>query len=173
MKVKTQKLKLFLKLFPFFFFLFTFLGCDAFVRKFTRKPKGEPRRVEQVVEPQVYMPPAAREQYRDFLLYWQSEQDELINALVTKSSQKKQLSCAKGALKNLNNLRPLLTAAKQKKLDIFIADLEALKSAIEKDPYSNNAANNARSAEHIRRLLPKEFSLNKVSADIVSGGEVK
>jgi hypothetical protein len=148
-------------------------GCDAFVRKFTRKPKGEPQRVEQVIEPQEYVPPAAREQYRDFLLYWQSEQDELINALVTKSSQKKQLSCAQGALKNLNNLRPLLTAAKQKKLDFFIADLEALKSAIEKDPYSNNAANNARSAEHIRRLLPKEFSFSKVSADIVSAQVAK
>ena len=148
-------------------------GCDSFVRKFTRKPKGDVQHVEQVLEPQEYVPPTAREQYRDFLLYWQSEQDELINALVTKSSQKKQLGCAREALKNLNNLRPLLSAAKQKKLDIYIADLGTLKSAIEKDTYSNDAPNNARSAERIRRLVLKEFSFGKASADIVSGGEAK
>lgn len=149
-------------------------GCDSFVRKFTRKPKGEVQHVEQVLEPQEYVPPAAREQYRNFILYWQCEQDELINALVNKSSQKKQLGSAREALKNLNNLRALLSPAKQKKLDVYITELDDLKSGIERDAYSNDAANNARSAERIKRLVLKEFSFSKVSADIVaSGGEAK
>jgi len=145
-------------------------GCDAFVRKFTRKPKdGSIKPIEQVLEPQEYIPPAAIEQYSQNLLYWQSWQDELINAFIYKSSQKKQLACAKEALKNLNNMRALLPAAKQKKLDVYIRDMENLNNDIERNAYSQNADNDARQAERLKRSILRDFSLKKVSGDFASG----
>lgn len=151
------------------------VGCDAFVRKFTRKPKDENiKRAEPVLEPQEYVAPAAREQYSQYLLFWQSWQDELTNALIYKSSNKRQLGCAKEALKNLSNMRDLLSSAdKRKKIDVCIADLKDLKDNIENDPYGNNINSNARTSERIKRTVLRDFSMKKVSGDFVPGEKTK
>lgn len=169
MIAKTRKLKLCFKLFTFYFLITSLLGCDAFVRKFTRKrDKEKIPQEEMVLTPEEYRPPAAQEQYRNFFLYWQSWQEELITALNSKASQKRQLSCAKEALKNLNNLRPLISAAKQKKLDIYIGDLAALKNDIERDTYGHSLDYNARAAERLKMRVLKEFNFSKVAGDTVS-----
>ncbi|MBM3255730.1 MAG: hypothetical protein FJZ08_05460, partial [Candidatus Omnitrophica bacterium] len=57
--------------------LVSFLGCEAFVRKFTRKSKKEDlHREEMVLAPQEYQKPklSKEEEYRQYLLYWKSWQ---------------------------------------------------------------------------------------------------
>lgn len=145
--------------------LVTIIGCDAFVRKFTRKPKKEnlPKQ-ELVLVPEEYKPlrMTKEEVYRQYFLYWKSWHDELINSLSTGSSHKKQIDCANEAIKNLESLRPALQEAKQKKLDVYINQLKDLKNEIVQDLYGNNISANRLTAERIRRSILRDFSYNKI-----------
>lgn len=145
--------------------LVTIIGCDAFVRKFTRKPKKEnlPKQ-ELVLVPEEYKPPrmTKEEVYRQYFLYWKSWHDELINSLSGGSSHKKQIDCANEAIKNLESLRAALQEAKQKKLDVYINQLKDLKNEIAQDLYGNNISANRLTAERIRRSILRDFSYNKI-----------
>ena len=152
-------------LFSVFCFLFSAIGCDAFVRKFTRKPKKEmlPQE-EMVLVPQEYKAPEVtkEDQYRQYFLFWKSWQSELIESLMQNTSQKKQIDCARQALDNLINLKGLLSPDAQKKLDVYIIQLQELGDLITKDSYGNNATSSLRSAERIKRNILQGFPYNKV-----------
>jgi hypothetical protein len=170
-KVKAEfiNIKFFLKLFTFYFLLFTFFGCDAFVRKFTRKPKKEAApQGEMVLAPEEYKGPqmTKEESYRQYFLFWKSWQDELLTSLLEKRSQKKQIDCAKEAIKNLVNLKALLNEGKQKKLDMYIKRLEDLRDLISQDLYGSNIITYFHEAERIRRDILRDFSYHKISKDI-------
>jgi len=140
-------------------------GCDAFVRKFTRKPKQENMpKEEMVLAPEEYKGPnmSGDELYRQYFLFWKSWQDELIESLQQRKSQKKQLDCVEQGINNLINLRALLKEDTQKKLDIYINELNDLKSAISQDLYGNNATNNAHDAGRIKIDILQKFSYDKV-----------
>ena len=150
--------------------LTTLMGCDAFVRKFTRKRKKENLPKEELVlAPEEYKPPkmTKEEVYRQYVLYWKSWHDELINSLSGGASHKKQIYCANEALKNLDSLRGTLQEARQKKLDIYINQLKDLKKEIEKDLYGNNVSSNRLTAERIRRSILRDFSYNKIKDYLV------
>jgi hypothetical protein len=152
------------------FLLVTALGCDAFVRKFTRKSKKENQpKQELVLVPEEYKPPkmTKEEVYRQYFLYWKSWHDELINSLSGGASQKKQIDCANETLKNLDSLRGTLQEARQKKLDIYIGQLKYLKKEVEKDLYGNNISTNRLTAERIRRGIMRDFSYNKIKDYLV------
>ncbi len=153
----------------FCFLLVSLIGCDAFVRKFTRKTKKEnlPRE-EIVVAPEEYKGPnmTKEELYRQYLMYWKSWQDELITSLSLGANHKKQVDCAEQAIKLLMSLRQLLKEDKQKKLDIYIGQLNNLKETIKEDAYGNNITASRMQAERIRRSILRDFSYNKVSKDI-------
>lgn len=145
--------------------LVTMLGCDAFVRKFTRKPKTqELPQEEMVLVPEEYKAPQAtsEEQYRQYFLFWKSWQSELIDSLLQNKSQKKKLDCIEEALSNLINLKGLLNTEAQKNLDIYIAQLTELRDQISRDLYGNNSANNSRIAERIKRNILRDFSYNDI-----------
>ncbi len=163
-------MKVFLKLFTFYFLVFTFLGCDAFVRKFTRKSKRENLpQDEMVLAPEEYKGPqmSKEELYRQYLLFWKSWHDELIESLLQHKSQKKQIDCAEETIKNLINLRALLNIDLQKKLDIYILKLKELQSQINKDLYGTNAITNAQRAERIKRDILRDFSCNKIKIYLI------
>lgn len=145
------------------------IGCDAFVRKFTRKPKKERiSREEMVLVPEEYKSTMTQEQiYRQYFLFWQSWQDELIESLVQKKSNKKQVDCAQEALKNLDSLRAMMKEDKQKKFDVYINDLKWLKDQIARDLYGTGAAGYSRAAERIKRGILRDFSYNKVKKDLI------
>lgn len=148
----------------------TLIGCDAFVRKFTRKPKKEALAPEEMVlVPEEYKGPqmTKEELYRQYFLYWKSWQDELITSLLEKRSQKKQIDCAKEAIKNLVNLKAFLNEEKQKGLDVYIKRLEDLRDLISQDLYGNNSVMHLQQAERIRRNILKDFSYRKISKDMV------
>jgi|GEM_PF-213878 len=139
-------------------------GCDAFVRKFTRKSKKEKEeKIEMVLVPEEYKVTLSKEDlYRQYFLYWKSWQDELIQALNSNSSHKKQISCAEEALKNLVQLKGMLNPQMQEKLEIYIKRLQALKEAIINDPYGTNLTANRFNSEQIKREILRYFSYPKI-----------
>jgi hypothetical protein len=140
------------------------VGCDAFVRKFTRKPKIEnTTQEEMILAPEEYKGPnmSKEELYRQYFLFWRSWQDELIESLLQRKSQKKQLDCAEEGINNLINLRALLNDATQKELEVYINELKGLKNAISKDLYGIDTAGNAHDAERIKINILRRFSYNK------------
>ncbi|MFH1458333.1 MAG: hypothetical protein ABIG31_04110 [Candidatus Omnitrophota bacterium] len=145
--------------------LFTLTGCDAFVRKFTRKPKSQNiSEEEMIVAPQEYKGAemSRQEQYRQYFLFWRSWQDELIVSLQEKRSQKKQMDCIQEAIRNLENLRPLLNQRLQESLERYIEQEKALKDSIGRDVYGSNSSGNSSSAERIKRNILKDFSYSKI-----------
>ena len=151
------------------FLIGNLIGCDAFVRKFTRKHKREARKEEMVLAPEEYKPPqlTKEEVYRHYFLFWKSWHDELINSLAVGANHKKQIDCAEEALKNLDLLRVTLQEKKQKRLDIYINQLKGLKESIAQDLYGNNFSANRLTAERIKRGILRDFSYDKIKNYLV------
>ncbi|MFA5411138.1 MAG: hypothetical protein WC321_04665 [Candidatus Omnitrophota bacterium] len=142
----------------------TLIGCDAFVRKFTRKSKkSDLDKEEMLLAPEEYKSTMTKEElYRQYFLFWQSWQDELIEALTSRAAHKKQISCINEALKNLAQLRPLLNPEKQKKLDSYLKQLQDLRGLITGDIYGTNAVNYRLNAERLKRNILRDFSYPKI-----------
>ncbi|MDD5155166.1 MAG: hypothetical protein PHF11_01610 [Candidatus Omnitrophica bacterium] len=153
-----------------FCLIINLVGCEAFVRKFTRKSKKEKTPVEEmVITPQEYKPPvmSKEERYREYFLYWKSWHDELIESLSWRANPKKQLSCANEAIKNLEQVRALLNAARQRKLDTWLNKLRNLRDAVKSDTYGTDISRNKASAERIRLNIMQHFSYPKIKDDLV------
>lgn len=151
-------------------FIFSLLGCEAFVRKFTRKPKKEnlPQE-EMVISPQEYtgLQMSKEELYRQYLLFWKSWHDELISVLTKGANHKKQIDSANEAIKNLEQLKSLLPEEKQRKIKVYINRLSNLKSLITKDIYGTNIDENRSNAERIKRNILRDFSYNDVKGSLL------
>lgn len=150
--------------------LVTMLGCEAFVRKFTRKPKKENLPLEEmVIAPQEYKGEqmSKEELYRQYLLYWNSWQAELIESLVQGANHKRQISCADEAIKNLEQLKILLREEKQQQLDTYLNQLKELKNLIIEDVYGSSITANRLSAERIKRNILRGFSYAKIKDSLI------
>lgn len=144
--------------------LLDLVGCEAFVRKFTRKSKKSDAAVEMVLAPEEYKGPnmTKEELYRQYFLYWKSWQDELINALTQKASLKKKVDCAQEALKHLVNMKMLLLPDAQKNIDVHIAKSNDLLSDIKSDTYGTKDARNCQTAELIKSNIDKQCVYPKI-----------
>jgi len=144
-------------------------GCDAFVRKFTRKPKKEDiPKEEMVLAPEEYPEPKINrgELYRQYFSFWESWQDELISALLDRGGYKRRVGCVSEAVKNLAEARALLGAEGQKKLGVYVSRMKELQGLIAEDLYGRDNERNRRSAERIKMDVHKDFSYKKVAKDI-------
>lgn len=139
-------------------------GCESFGRKFARKPTKPRKPEEMVLAPEDYSQqmPNKEELYRQYYLYWQSWQDELIYSLGSDSNRKKALECIIEAEKNLANMRGMLADQLQVKLDTFIVSLGRLKEDIIRDEYFTGAAEYTGTAERIGREVSRGFSYSKI-----------
>ena len=146
------------------FLLPTLVGCESFVRKFTRKPKKPDAAVEMILIPEEYKGPnmTKEELYRQYFLYWKYWQDELINALTYKASLKKKIDCAQETLKNLVNMKMMLVLEEQKNLDAYISKLTDLLSSMKNDTYGTNDNRNLQVAERIKSGIQQEFIYPKI-----------
>jgi len=150
--------------------IFDLIGCEAFVKKFTRKSKKEDKVEEMVLAPEEYRDTRSKEQiYREYFDFWKSWQTELVESLLQKKSNKKQVSCAQEAIKNLSSLRDLLSPEKQKKLDVYINQMKSLMDSISGDTYGANTSSYMEKAEALRMNILRDFSYKKVSKDISYG----
>ncbi|TRZ49450.1 hypothetical protein D4Q80_02080 [bacterium] len=152
-----------------FCFLVTTFGCDAFVRKFTRKSKKDVEvEKEMVLAPQEYKTSMSKEDYyRQYFLYWKSWQGELIDALFAGANHKKRLDSMNEAISNLKSMRALLNLEAQKKLDTYILKMEDLKGDINDDVYGTWLDVNRQKAEQIRRGILRDFSYSKIRASLL------
>lgn len=146
------------------FLLLDLIGCEAFVRKFTRKSKKSDTAVEMVLVPEEYKGPdmSKEELYRQYFLYWKSWQDELINALTQKSNQKKKIDCAQEALKNLVNMKMQLVLEAQKNFDPAITRLNDLLVSLKSDTYGSKDNINLREAEQIKANIQRDYVYPKI-----------
>lgn len=166
--IRQTKIKNFIFICGLWFLVFNLIGCEAFVRKFTRKPKEKPKE-EMVIAPEEYKgPKMTKEQlYRQYFLFWKSWQDELINALDSSKNHKKRIDCAAEAIENLELLKALLKADKQKVLDAYLNQLRHLKDLISKDLYGYNVSMHRLIAERIKRNILRDFSYPKIKDFLV------
>ncbi|MDD5432174.1 MAG: hypothetical protein PHO70_04210 [Candidatus Omnitrophica bacterium] len=158
-----------LSLVTVFCLVFTLVGCEAFVRKFTRKKKRDVSQDQMVLAPEEYKGPGLSKEalYRQYFMFWKTWHEELVEALLQRKSQKKELDCIKQVLRNLDNVRTVLNAEKQKSLDVYINRLKRLNQEIKDDLYNNNSVNNRYSAERIKRDILRDFSYPKVKDSLV------
>lgn len=147
-------------LFSVLCFLVSVLGCEAFARKFTRKPskKGAPES-EMVVAPQQY---AGEKISKENLLYqyyafWKTWHEELINALAGNAGRKRQFVCLGEAVNNMKEMRALVIKNKQESLQRFQSEMESMRSAMEQDPYGQSNDHYLRRAQRLRRQMLDEF----------------
>jgi hypothetical protein len=165
MKVKTLNLNFqtLIYLSSLIFLISGLTGCETLAKKFTRKPKKQ-QEVEMVLIPQDYASrfSSKEEEYRYYFMVWESWQDELINALLYQKSHKKQLGCLDQAVKNLIQIKSLLSFEKQKELDPYIKRMNSLGSEISKDRYSIRTVHHRSKAERIKRLVSKSYPYAKV-----------
>ncbi len=160
-----MKLKTIIFLFWLLAVICGLIGCDAFVRKFTRKSKKENLPQEELVlAPEEYKGPKMDREdlYRQYFLFWNSWHDEFVASLSSDSNRKKQIECAEEAIKNLINLKPLLNEEKQKELDVYINRIKTLRDRISKDLYGGSVTANVQSAERIKRDILRDFSYRKI-----------
>jgi len=135
------------------------------VRKFTRKPKKEDASIEELVlVPEEYSSPqmSRDELYQKYFIYWKSWQDELIVSLYPGGNHKKQMDCVNEASNNLAKIKGLLSANKNKQVDVYLAQLENLRGLISQDLYSNNTTNNRTKAEQLKRNILRDLSYKKI-----------
>lgn len=150
--------------------VFNLAGCEAFVRKFRRKPKKEPPKEEMVLNPEEYTAISlpAEDAYQQYFLFLKSWQDELIVSLSLSSmNHKKQISCIKESIKYLENLRPLCKGPTQKKLEGILNDARELRDRIARDVYGSRLQVHRQLAERLKRNILKDLSFKKMKEDLV------
>lgn len=140
-------------------FLAALSGCETMARKFTRKSKKSGQPVQMVLAPEEYKGPemSKEELYRQYFLFWKSWHDELENALIQRSSVKKKVSCGQEALKNLINMKSMLTSDMQKNLEIYINRMIRLLADIKSDIYGAGDFRLLQTAERIKMDVHRDF----------------
>jgi hypothetical protein len=149
--------------------LFTLIGCAAFVRKFTRKPKGEPQKEEPVIQPEVYPDAAAAkdELYKDYATFWEGWADELMEFMNEKANFKKQKECAYESLDNLIKMRELLNEEKAKSLEPLIDEFTAVKAIVFAGRLSSSDYNYLKNKiGRIKSRVHRHFAHSKISKDL-------
>ncbi|MDD3087565.1 MAG: hypothetical protein PHP89_03270 [Candidatus Omnitrophica bacterium] len=159
--------------FPVFILLLIFLvnltGCEAFVRKFTRKSKKDKAPEEMVLVPEEWTGPkmSKEEIYRRYYNFWQSWQEELINVLTQKASLKKRVDCAQQSIKNLSGMRSMLNVTKQKQLDVYLSLMNDLLISIKADIYGTANSSNRQKSERVKRNIMQSFSYPDIKGDLI------
>ncbi len=150
-------------------FLFNVLGCEAFVRKFTRKPKKDKAPEEMVLQPEEWKGPkmTKEEMYRQYYTFWLSWQDELINALTQNASLKKKKDCTQQAIKNLSGMKGMLNETEQKQLNVYIKQMIDLQGSISSDIYGSSNNSNRQLAERVRRNVLQRYSYGDIKDDLI------
>lgn len=150
-----------------FFLVFNLIGCESFVRKFTRKKNREVQE-EMVLAPEPYKNTASKEeQYRQSFTYWKAEQEELISALLENKPAKKRTNSAQEAIKHLENMKVLLNDAKQKQLSGYVMRMKDLLDNIKGDSYGANNNLYRLKAENIRRDILRDFTYDKIKNSLL------
>jgi hypothetical protein len=165
-KNKIGKIKVLLFYATVFCFVAGLCGCESFSRKFTRKAKTDDQKPEEMVlVPEEYKAERAssEELYRQYFLFWNSWQDELIDSLNSPNpNRKKHIDCIREAVKNLSAMKDLLAPDKQKLVEDYIQQMNSLAQALSKDLYSSSIFANITKAKQLKRKIEHDFSFARI-----------
>lgn len=155
------KITLYILYFTFYILL---VGCEAFTRKFTRKPKKPKITEEPLLTFEVYPEStySTHEMYRDCYFIFRSWLDELINHLVSGANQKKRIECIKEAKENLLKMQSVLKEEKQKELELYIQKLKDIGDQIRKFLSQDKLYNLKSQCIRLKTKISKSFSYSKI-----------
>lgn len=140
-------------------------GCEAFVKKFRRKPREESReQKELVLEPESYdnLQVSKEELARQYYLFWGSWHDELIQSLASSTNHKKQIETAYEAALSLSNLALLVTDDHKQALQEYHRRLIELHDAISRDIHGMYRERDLRSAQRLKREISRSFPARRL-----------
>ncbi len=149
--------------------LFTSMGCEAFVRKFTRKPKKDKdKKEEMVLVPVEYNTQKSSKQdlYQQYYLFWVAWQDQLIDSLRYETNRKRSIGCASEAVGNLEQMQKILRKEKQDELAVYIKQSKDLVTAMDEDPYRSKADSYLAAANRLKTQIQKKFSFKKIKGSL-------
>ncbi len=143
-------------------FMISSFGCDAFVRKFTRKKQQE-QAIEPVLNPEVASGLFYDNdtKYKNYFAYWRGWHDELTEAM-TSSSKKRKKYCMEQAIINLERMAALLKEEKQAELGVYIEKMEKISTSLDKEGDLLEEKVIVRQLSNIRLALNKKFHFSKV-----------
>jgi hypothetical protein len=107
--------------------LFSVCGCEAFRKKFVRKPKKE-KEIKVIVRTQEYeYPYTVVVAYKNYYLYWRTAHEQLYQLLSSQDdNRKKRIFTAKRVVDNLLQMQQLLLPEKRSKIEGYIAELNKI-----------------------------------------------
>ncbi len=143
-------------------------GCEAFVRKFTRKPK-ELRKEEPIIQPEIYPDKSVAKDmlYKDYFVFWQTWADELQTHLNEKANLKKQKECAYEALDNLFKMQSLLSEEKAKAFEPLAGEFKTVKDIIFAGRLVSSDFDYLRlKVERIKSKVHRDFIFSRVQKDL-------
>lgn len=143
-------------------------GCEAFVRKFTRKPKYI-KKEEPIIQPESYpeITVTKEDYYKDSFLFWESWSDELISFLTSDANFKKQKQCANESLENLIKCQGLLNEAKAREFQPSILEFSEIKDEIFSGNLSSSRLPVLRDrVKRVKVKVRRNFSYTKVKDDL-------
>jgi len=163
-KIKNLKLKIVLLVTGYWLLVTLLTGCEAFVRKFTRKPKKPEIVEEPILVPEEYPEPnySTHEIYKDSYLFFRNWVDELINYLEPSENRKKQLDCIKEIKENLSKMHSVLKEPKQRELAIYIKDFEDIENKIKGYLTPDRFYSLKNQCMNLKTKISKNFSYSKV-----------
>lgn len=155
--------------FTIYVLAFTSLGCEAFRRKFVRKPEKE-KEIKVIIETQEYESRYSPEQsYKKYFLFWRISHEELINLLETQNmSRKKRVFAARKIVENLSQMRQLILPEKQTRLDDFISEQRHIVRQV--DRYNLNMVQRLRiknALERQKRQIQREFDYRQIQQYLI------
>ncbi len=158
-------MKLKISLYILYFTLYILLaGCEAFTRKFTRKPKRPKITEEPVLVFEVYPEStySIHDMYKDYYFIFRSWLDELINHLEPAANQKKRAECVREAKANLLKMQSVLKEEKQKELEPYIQKIEDIENQIRGFLSQDKFYNLKNQCISLKTKISKSFSYSKI-----------
>ena len=144
-------------------------GCEAFRKKFVRKPKRE-KEVTVVVKIQEYESKySTAETYKKYFLFWRCRHEELVNLLnAQEGNRKKRIFSAKKIIENLQQMQKLLLPQKQIKLESFISEQKAIVEKL--DRYNLSRGQRLRIKSTLgkqRKKIQEEFAYRHIQEHLI------
>lgn len=139
-------------------------GCEAFRKKFVRKPKRE-KEVTVVVKIQEYESKySTAETYKKYFLFWRCRHEELLNLLnAQEGNRKKRIFSAKKIIENLQQMQKLLLPQKQIELESFISEQKGIMEKLDRYNLSRAQRLRIKSAlEKQRKKIQEEFAYRHI-----------
>ncbi len=149
--------------------LFSITGCEAFRKKFVRKPKRE-KEVKVVINPREYESDYSVEKaYKQYFLFWRISQEELLGLLnAQEGNRKRLLYSAKRVVENLEQMRQFCLPEKQARLDEFIKIQQDVVRQLDRYDLSRGRRLRVRSIlKQQKRQIQNEFSFGRIQEYLI------